>query len=101
MKRESYEQTMKRLQREAKKMAKGDDIKEPTHYARWPIEPVVMIMENGLEFWRGNIIKYVMRAGYKQGSFKTTAEAEVADLRKAQRYIEMRINQIQGKDIVT
>jgi hypothetical protein len=83
------------------KLAKTDDIKEPTHYARWPIEPVVMIMENGLEFWRGNIIKYVMRAGYKQGSFKTAAEAEVADLRKAQRYIEMRINQLEGRDIVT
>jgi len=99
--RESYEQTMKRMSKERKVKSKADEIKEPTHYARWPVEPVTMIMQNGLEFWRGNIIKYVMRAGYKQGSYKTTAEAEVADLRKAQRYIEMRINQIQGKDIVT
>lgn len=99
--RETYEQTMKRLQREAKTMAKGDDIKEPTHYARWPIEPVVMIMENDFSFWRGNIIKYVSRAGFKKGSFKTTKEAEIADLKKAARYIEMRINQLEGRDIVT
>ena len=92
---------MKRLQKEAKKMAKGDDIKEPTHYARWPVEPITMIMENGLEFWRGNIIKYVSRAGYKQGNYKTTKDAEIADLKKAARYIEMRINQLEGRDIVT
>lgn len=101
--RESYEQTMKRLGKEktAKmaKLAKSDEVKEPTHYARWAIEPIDMIMHNGLEFWRGNIIKYVMRAGYKQGSYKTTKEAEIADLNKAARYIEMRINQLQGKDI--
>ena len=95
--RESYEATMKRMSKQSK--PKPDEINEPTHYARWAIEPVEMIMQNGLEFWRGNIIKYVMRAGFKQGSYKTTREAEIADLNKAARYIEMRINQLQGKDI--
>jgi len=90
---------MKRKSKEAKVSILSDEIKEPTHYARWAIEPVDMIMQNGLEFWRGNIIKYVMRAGFKQGSYKTTREAEIADLNKAARYIEMRINQLQGKDI--
>ena len=95
--RESYEASMKRMSKQSKH--KPDEINEPTHYARWAIEPVEMIMQNGLDFWRGNIIKYVMRAGYKQGSYKTTKEAEIADLNKAARYIEMRINQLQGKDI--
>lgn len=97
--RESYEQTMKRMAKETRTNSKADEIKEPTHYARWAIEPIDMIMQNGLEFWRGNILKYVMRAGYKQGSYKTSREAEIADLNKAARYIEMRINQLQGKDI--
>ena len=98
--RESYEQSMKRMAKDKMaKLAKSDEVKEPTHYARWAIEPIDMIMHNGLEFWRGNIIKYVMRAGYKQGSYKTSKEAEIADLNKAARYIEMRINQLQGKDI--
>lgn len=97
--RESYEQSMKRMAKETRTNSKADEIKEPTHYARWAIEPIDMIMQNGLEFWRGNILKYVMRAGYKQGSYKTSREAEIADLNKAARYIEMRINQLQGKDI--
>ena len=97
--RESYEQSMKRMSKDTKTSSQSDEIKEPTHYARWAIEPVDMIMQNGLDFWRGNIIKYVMRAGFKKGSYKTTREAEIADLNKAARYIEMRINQLQGKDI--
>ena len=93
---------MKRLTRENKKMpkAKPDEVVEPVHYARWPIEPVTMIMTNELEFWRGNIIKYVTRAGYKKGSYETLREAQIADLLKARRYIDMRINQLEGRDIV-
>ena len=97
--REGYEESMKRMAKQDAASSRSDEIKEPTHYARWAIEPVDMIMQNGLDFWRGNIIKYVMRAGFKQGSYKTTREAEIADLNKAARYIEMRINQLKGKDI--
>jgi hypothetical protein len=92
---------MRRLAKETKMKNDLTDIEEPTHYARWPVEPVEVIMQNGLEFWRGNIIKYVMRAGYKQGSFNNTVQAEISDLMKAKRYIEMRINQLEGKNIVT
>ena len=80
--------------------AEADEVNDPVHYARWPVEPIEMIMRNGLEFWRGNIIKYVMRAGYKMGSHTDDFEAEKADLRKAQRYIQMRLNFLEGKDIV-
>lgn len=66
-----------------------DAINEPNHYARWPIEPITYIMRNGFEFWRGNIIKYASRAGYKGD--------EVEDLKKVIRYAEMRINQINGE----
>lgn len=76
------------------------DVKHPSHYADYPIEPIVFIMENELSFHVGNIIKYVCRAGNKKYEGKSFAESEVADLKKAMRYAEMRINQIEGKDIV-
>lgn len=46
-------------------------------------------MENGFEFWRGNIIKYASRAGFKGN--------EIDDLHKIIRYAQFRINQIEGR----
>ncbi len=40
-------------------------ITKPPHYGIIKIKPVSFIMMNGLSFWKGNIIKYVMRAGIK------------------------------------
>lgn len=76
----------------------SDAVNKPEHYARWAVEPVTFIMRNDMEYWRGNVIKYVSRAGYKAKEGMTQEEAEMEDLRKAQRYLEMRINQILGKD---
>ena len=75
-----------------------DIIHEPDHYSRWPIEPITFIMRNGFEFWRGNIIKYASRAGYKQYDGKDTDQSEITDLQKVIRYAEMRINQINGEE---
>ena len=66
-------------------------IKSPDHYAQFPIEPIIFIQRNRFEFWRGNVIKYVCRAGHK--------DDEIKDLQKAKRYIEMRINELEGKEI--
>ena len=76
----------------------ADIVNEPKHYARWIIEPITYIMRNGFEFWRGNIIKYASRAGYKLYEGKTQVESEIIDLEKAERYCRMRINQLEGKD---
>jgi hypothetical protein len=76
----------------------ADIVNEPKHYARWKIEPITYIMQNGFEFWRGNIIKYGSRAGFKLYEGKTQVESESLDLKKARRYIDMRINQLEGKD---
>jgi hypothetical protein len=73
-----------------------DVVNQPDHYARWKIEPITFIMRNGIEFWRGNIIKYATRAGYKQYDGKDMIESEITDLQKVQRYCEMRINQLEG-----
>ena len=72
-------------------------IKRPNHYAKWPVEPIVFIMQNGMEFWRGNVIKYVSRAGSKLYDGQDKVQSEITDLKKAMRYCEMRINLLEGK----
>lgn len=74
-----------------------DPVVRPTHYTKWKIEPVTFVMRNGMEFWRGNIIKYVSRAGGKLYDGMDSVQSEITDLRKAIRYCEMRINQLEGK----
>lgn len=55
----------------------------PDYYTRWKIEPLDFIQENGLDFLRGNIIKYIMRYDGKGG---------VADLKKARVYLDRLID---------
>ena len=76
----------------------SDIVNEPKHYARWAIEPITYIMRNGFEFWRGNIVKYASRAGYKMYEGKTQVESEIIDLEKVIRYANMRINQLNGEE---
>lgn len=71
-------------------------VTQPNHYNRWSIEPITFIMRNGFEFWRGNIIKYASRAGFKMYPNQDATQSEITDLRKVIRYCEMRINQLNG-----
>lgn len=77
----------------------ADVVVEPSHYTRFSIDPVTFIMENDLEFWRGNIVKYAVRAGFKSYPDCTTAQSEITDLKKAIRYAEMRINMLENRTI--
>ena len=61
-------------------------VREPQHYSRWVIEPIEFIMRNKFEFWRGNIIKYVVRAEFKSYEGKDYTESEIMDLEKVIRY---------------
>lgn len=76
---------------------KDDVVNKPDHYANWAIEPITYIMRNGMEFWRGNLIKYATRAGFKQYDGMGYVESEITDLKKVIRYAEMRINQLNGE----
>lgn len=76
----------------------ADVVNEPEHYARWEIEPITYIMSNSFDFWRGNIIKYASRAGFKSYDGKTKDASEILDLQKVIRYAEMRINQLKGEE---
>lgn len=53
----------------------------PTHYRKQPIQPIEIIDAYGLDFKRGNALKYLLRAGSKLGEEKTD------DLQKAIWYI--------------
>jgi hypothetical protein len=72
-------------------------IENPDHYTRLPLPPAEYILRNDMEFWRGNVIKYVSRAGYKAKPDMSMVESEKEDLAKARRYIEMRLNMLDGK----
>lgn len=72
-------------------------VSKPSHYTRWKIEPITFIMRNGFEFWRGNIIKYASRAGFKSYEGMDAVQSEITDLQKVIRYAEMRINQLTGE----
>lgn len=72
-------------------------VNEPSHYTKYAIEPKNFIIRNDMEFWRGNIIKYASRAGSKMYPDKDARESEIVDLKKAIRYAQMRINQLNGE----
>lgn len=65
----------------------------PKHYALTP-EPIEVIESWGLNFSRGNAVKYLARAGRKEG------ESEIKDLKKARDYIDREIVRLlaEGKE---
>lgn len=71
-------------------MAEGDILEDqvnPDHYQRFDKFEVIEITEQ-FSFNRGNVIKYVMRAGHKEGS------DELVDLMKALWYLNREIDRI-------
>ena len=52
------------------------------HYKHFTIQPVEFIIKNNIPFLEGNVIKYVVRHGFKNG---------VEDLKKAKHYIDLAI----------
>jgi hypothetical protein len=79
--------TGKTVKETAKKLK---DITQQPHYTCFPIQPISYIVENGLDFLEGNVIKYVSRYKHKNG---------LEDLRKAKHYIEMLIQREEHKDV--
>jgi hypothetical protein len=69
----------------------------PRHYTRGQIEVWDFIRDQGLNYFRGNAIKYICRAGFK------STHTEIEDLKKAIHYLEnelkhstMRIEEFRG-----
>jgi hypothetical protein len=63
----------------------------PSHYKSGGLEVIDVIEAFDLDFARGNAVKYLLRAGRKQG------EAELVELRKAAWYIARAIVQLERK----
>lgn len=53
------------------------------HYVRCSLQPWEVIERNELDFWEGNVVKYVLRYKHKDG---------LQDLLKAKHYLEYLIN---------
>ena len=79
-----------------KKSPKGytkmkDNNKTPSHY-QGTIQPIDLINAQDLNFNLGNVVKYVCRAGKKQG------ENVLSDLDKAKNYINYEIERIKKNE---
>ena len=60
----------------------NDVVNRPAHYTDGKIEVIDFIEDKGLNFHRGNAVKYISRAGKKDKS------KEIEDLQKAIWYLE-------------
>ena len=67
---------------------------KPEYYKVGSIEAIDFIEAYGLNFNLGNVIKYVSRAGHKDGEETLTA------LKKAQWYLEREINRFNSNEQV-
>lgn len=72
-------------------MSEFDAVKHPSHYTEGrEYEPRKVIMDWGLDFYLGNTVKYISRAGRKNDALE--------DLKKAKQYLEWEIEMIEEKE---
>ncbi len=72
-------------------MMDDSNIDHPDHYTRGKIEPIDVIEDWNLDFHLGQVLKYLSRAGWKDGV------SELEDLKKARWYLNRRINLAQNQ----
>jgi len=65
-----------------------DMVNHPPHYTNGGIETIDFIEAKRLNYNRGNVIKYITRAGIKN------TETEIEDLRKAEFYLRREITRL-------
>lgn len=68
----------------------NNQISHPAHYCFGKYEPVKVIQDWKLSFCCGNVIKYLARAGRKDGNSK------LQDLLKAKQYLEFEIEELEN-----
>jgi hypothetical protein len=61
-----------------------------THYEQMPIQPFEIIDAFGLDFYGGNALKYLLRAGRKPGA------DVVEELKKARHYLDEMISRAEA-----
>lgn len=70
----------------------SDPVKHPAHYRRGVYEAIKVISAWKLDYARGNVVKYICRAGLK------SKETELEDLLKAREYLDFAIAQLSGSE---
>lgn len=76
-------------EREQNKKIMNDIVNHPSHYTDGKIEVIDAIEAWGLNFHRGNAVKYIARAGKKDPT------KEIEDLKKAEWYIHREIQRLE------
>lgn len=69
----------------------NDVVNHPAHYTDGKIEVIEFIEDKGLNFHRGNAVKYISRAGKKDPA------KEIEDLKKAVWYLNREIGRLEKK----
>lgn len=67
----------------------NDVVNHPAHYTDGKIEVIEFIEDKGLNFHRGNAVKYISRAGKKDSA------KEIEDLKKAVWYLNREIGRLE------
>lgn len=65
----------------------SDPVNHPSHYTSGKIEVADFIADQGLDFFLGNVVKYISRAGKKD------PDKFIEDLKKARWYLDYKINE--------
>ncbi len=72
---------------------KGDNGNHPAYYTDGKIEVSDFIADKDLNFFRGNVVKYICRAGKKNSS------KEIEDLKKAEWYLNREIDRLEAAHV--
>lgn len=75
-------------------VVKHDPVNHPSHYTDGKIEVIDFINDKKMNFNRGNVIKYVSRAGKKASKALDDKKKEIQDLEKAKFYLEDEIKRL-------
>lgn len=79
---------------EVKFEIRHDPVNHPSHYTDGKIEVIDFINDKKMNFNRGNVIKYVSRAGKKASKALDDKKKEIQDLEKAKFYLEDEIKRL-------
>lgn len=71
-----------------------DRVNHPSHYTFGKIQVADAIVDWKLDFLRGNVVKYVARAGKKEEEGMTNNQKEIQDLEKALWYLNRAIKEL-------
>ena len=89
---DEVKETLQKTLDKVKEPVENDNINHPSHYTDGNIEVMDFIEDKQLNFARGNVIKYVSRAGKKDPN------KELEDLKKAMWYLNREIERLSKEE---